>query len=46
MPDEACEVRMVHPDRVETIREQLLTGDEATELADRFRLLATPAGFA
>ena len=42
MPDEACEVRMVHPDRVETTRQELLTGDEASELADRFRLLSDP----
>ena len=42
MPDEACEVRMVHPDRVETTRKELLTSDEAGELADRFRLLADP----
>ena len=42
MPGEACEVRMVHPDKVATTREELLTGDEATELADRFRLLADP----
>ena len=42
MPDEACDVRMVHPDKVETVREELLTGDEATQLADRFRLLSDP----
>lgn len=42
MPDEACEVRMVHPDRVETTRKELLSSDEAGELADRFRLLAEP----
>lgn len=42
MPDEACEVRMVHPDRVETTRKELITSDEAGELADRFRLWADP----
>lgn len=40
--DEACDVRMVHPDKVETVRAELLTGDEATQLADRFRLLSEP----
>ena len=38
--DEACEVRMVHPEKVESTRSELLTASEAEELADRFRLLA------
>ena len=42
MPDEACEIRMIHPDKVEAVRETLLTGDEAGALADRFRLLSDP----
>lgn len=42
MPDEACEVRMVHPERVEATRVDLLTGEEALELAERFKLLADP----
>jgi DNA-binding transcriptional ArsR family regulator len=39
---EACEVRMVHPDKVETTRKELLSNEDAGELADRFRLLADP----
>lgn len=42
MPDEASEIRMIHPDKVDAVREILLTGDEAGELADRFRLLSDP----
>lgn len=42
MPDEACDVRMIHPDKVEAVRKELLTGDEAGQLADRFRLLSDP----
>lgn len=42
MPDEAYEIRMIHPDKVETVRKELLTGDEASQLADRFRLLSDP----
>ena len=42
MPDEACETRMVHPDRVETARASLLSPDEAQALADRFKLLSDP----
>lgn len=33
---------MVHPDRVGATRANLLTGDEASELAERFKLLADP----
>lgn len=33
---------MVHPDRVEAVRTDLMTGDEAARLADRFRLLGDP----
>ena len=40
MPDEPGEVRMVHPERVEATRADLLTGEEASELAERFKLLA------
>ncbi len=42
MPDEACEVRMVDPERVEATRAELLSGDEASELAERFKLLSDP----
>jgi DNA-binding transcriptional ArsR family regulator len=40
--DDACEVRMVHPDKVAGVREELLSIEEAETLADRFRLLADP----
>lgn len=33
---------MVHPERVEATRVDLLTGEEALELAERFKLLADP----
>lgn len=42
MPDEACETRMVHPERVEMARASLLSPDEAQALADRFKLLSDP----
>ncbi|MFQ5523722.1 MAG: ArsR/SmtB family transcription factor [Acidimicrobiia bacterium] len=42
MPDEACEVRMVDPERVESTRAELLSEDEASSLAERFKLLADP----
>lgn len=42
MPGEACETRMVHPERVETARASLLSPDEAYALADRFKLLSDP----
>ncbi len=31
---------MIHPDRVDATRKELLTEDQAMELADRFRLLS------
>lgn len=40
MPDDACDVRMVHPERVAATRAELLSGDDASELAERFKLLA------
>lgn len=33
---------MVHPDRVETARAELISGDDAAELAERFKLLSDP----
>lgn len=33
---------MVHPERVQVTKEELLTVDEAAELASRFQLLAEP----
>lgn len=41
-PRKPGELRMIHPDRVEATREELLTERQATELADRFRLLSDP----
>lgn len=41
--DETCDVRMVHPDRVESIRDHLLDSDDAVVLAERFKLLADPS---
>ncbi len=43
LPDDGCEVRMIHPDRVETLRQVLLDSDEATVLAERFKLLSDPS---
>ena len=40
--DDECEVRMVHPDRVDAAREALIPRDDAEALADRFKLLAEP----
>lgn len=40
LPDEAYAVRMVHPDRVAATRSKLLSSDEASDLAERFKLLA------
>ena len=40
MPDDACEIRMVHPDKVETVREALVPYRDAERLAERFKLLA------
>ena len=42
MPDEACEPRMVHPERVEMAKASLLSPAEAEALADRFKLLSDP----
>lgn len=38
--DDACEVRMVHPDKVDAARAVLIPSDDAEALADRFKLLA------
>jgi hypothetical protein len=35
-PDAARDVRMIHPDRMETERDELLTSDEVGQPADRF----------
>lgn len=43
LPADICEVRMVHPNRVEEVRNALLDLDEATVLAERFKLLADPS---
>jgi len=43
LPDETCDVRMVHPDRVKRIRHELLHPDDAVVLAERFKLLADPS---
>lgn len=37
-----CDVRMVHPERVESTRERLIGPDEAISLADGFKLLGEP----
>lgn len=42
LPEDACDVRMVHPDRVGAARTGLLSSDDADRLADRFRLLSDP----
>jgi DNA-binding transcriptional ArsR family regulator len=39
---EACEVRMVHPDRVEAVKDGLVSPEDASRLAERFKLLAEP----
>jgi len=39
---DVCEVRMVHPDKVESVRSALLDVDDAARLAERFKLLADP----
>jgi ArsR family transcriptional regulator, lead/cadmium/zinc/bismuth-responsive transcriptional repressor len=40
--DEECEVRMVHPDRVDSARAALLSAGQTEVLADRFKLLSDP----
>ena len=42
MPDDACEIRMVHPDKVEMVRDSLVPYEDAERLAERFKLLADP----
>lgn len=42
LPGDSCDVRMVHPDRVEATRNSLVNVEDAERLADRFRLLADP----
>lgn len=39
---DACEVRLVDPDRVAATRERALAEDDAISLAERFKLLADP----
>ncbi|MEA3503560.1 MAG: metalloregulator ArsR/SmtB family transcription factor [Actinomycetota bacterium] len=39
---ETCEVRMIHPDRVDLARESLLDPEDAALLADRFKSLSDP----
>lgn len=39
---DACEVRLVDPDRVAATRQRLLASDDAISLAERFKLLADP----
>jgi DNA-binding transcriptional ArsR family regulator len=39
-PDKGSDLRMIHPDRVDATRKELLTESQAMELADRFRLLS------
>ncbi|MGH3667470.1 MAG: ArsR/SmtB family transcription factor [Acidimicrobiia bacterium] len=41
-PGDACEVRMIHPEKVESVRAGLISPDDADRLAERFRLLADP----
>jgi DNA-binding transcriptional ArsR family regulator len=41
-PEEHTELRMIHPERVEATRQNLLNEDQSAELADRFRLLSDP----
>ena len=36
----ACEIRMIHPDRVDLARESLLDPEDAALLADRFKSLS------
>lgn len=36
------DVRMIHPDRVDSTRSALLSPDDAAALADRFKLLSDP----
>jgi DNA-binding transcriptional ArsR family regulator len=40
-PD-SCDVRMVHPEKVEYARDHLLSPDDANSLAERFKLLSDP----
>lgn len=42
MPDEACEIRMVDPEKVESTRGELLSVDDAVDLSERFKLLSDP----
>jgi ArsR family transcriptional regulator, lead/cadmium/zinc/bismuth-responsive transcriptional repressor len=37
---DSCAVRMVHPERVESVRDELLSPADAERLAKRFRLLS------
>ena len=42
IPVEACDVRVVDPDRVEATQNRLIGPDEAVALADGFKLLGEP----
>lgn len=42
LPDDACEVRMIHPEKVDATRSSVISLDEAAQLAERFKLLADP----
>jgi ArsR family transcriptional regulator, lead/cadmium/zinc/bismuth-responsive transcriptional repressor len=39
---DACELRTVHPERVEATRARMITPDGAGRMAERFRLLGDP----
>ncbi len=39
---ESCDVRMVHPEKVEFARQHLLSPVDAESLAERFKLLSDP----
>ena len=42
LPGDVCGVRMVHPDKVESVRASLLDAGDAARLAERFTLVADP----
>jgi len=44
-PDE-CDLRVIHPDRVDAARESLLDSADAYQLAERFKLLSDPGRIA
>jgi DNA-binding transcriptional ArsR family regulator len=42
LPDDTAEVRMIHPERVDAARDTLLPVEDATALAERFKMLSDP----